>query len=131
SVQEVTREVIGLSHGTMLYLFESESRLVAMGTCVRNSLTVRSGPPGAVRGSGRAGPRCVTGPAAGPPGGRGGDHRGASHRLHPPSASISRAALLVIRPSGTRLIRALPPAMPRPATVQRARTAPRPTERGS
>ncbi|CAM5555053.1 hypothetical protein SPARM206S_04978 [Streptomyces parvulus] len=55
----------------------------------------------------------------------------ASHRLHTPSPSMSSAATFVIRRSGTRFIRALPPTMPSPATAHSASTAPRPTESGS
>lgn len=55
----------------------------------------------------------------------------ASYRLNPASASISTAAIRVIRASGTRFIRVRPPTMPRPATDHRARTAPTPTETGS
>ncbi|GAV42883.1 hypothetical protein Saa2_05829 [Streptomyces acidiscabies] len=55
----------------------------------------------------------------------------ASQRLHTPSPSINTAATFVIRLNGTLFINAFPPTIPNPATAHSARTAPRPTERGS
>ncbi len=78
-------------------------------------------------------PPCSTPvPAAPPPAPTASGHAvAASYTLHTPSSAITAAAILVISPSGTLFIRALPPTMPRPATAHRASTAPRPTDSGS